>query len=65
MTKKEFLATVEKFLKETKMAPTTFGTKSLEDPMFVLRLRDGRECREETQNKVLKFIKNYKEKANG
>lgn len=63
MTKKEFLETVEDFLKKTGMAPSAFGMKSFGDPNLVFGLRLGRECREKTQGKVLNFINNYEEKA--
>lgn len=62
MTKKEFLETIEDFLKKNKIAPTTFGIKAYNDPSLVFDLRSGRECREETQNKVLNFINNYERK---
>lgn len=61
MTKKEFLQTIEDFLSRTDMAPSTLGMKVFGDPNFVFRLRDGRECREETQNRILNFINTYKE----
>lgn len=59
MAKKEFLEIVEKFLIEYHFSPTNFGTKVLNDPMFVFHLRKGREAREETQNKVFAFIEKY------
>lgn len=62
MTKKEFLETIEDFLKKNEIAPTTFGIKAYNDPNLVFNLRNGRECREETQNKVLNFINNYERK---
>lgn len=60
MTKKEFLQTIEDFLTKTGMAPTAFGILAINNPALVFDLRNGRECREETQNKVLNFIENYK-----
>lgn len=56
MNKKEFLTTIEDFLGRSGMAPTTFGLKAMAEPNFVFSLRNGRECREETRNKVLSFI---------
>ena len=56
MNKKEFLEKVENFMKRNNVAPTTFGIKALSEPNFVFSLRKGRECREETRNKVLAFI---------
>ena len=60
MTKKDFLEFIESFLKETGMSATTLGIKAKNDPKFVFNLRDGTESREDTQNKVLDFINNYK-----
>lgn len=62
MTKKEFLQTIEDFLSRTAMSASTFGMTTIGSPNFVSDLRKGRECREETQNRVLKFINNYEEK---
>lgn len=62
MTKKEFLQTIEDFLSRTKMSVSTFGVTTIGSPNLVYDLRKGRECREETQNRVLKFINTYEEK---
>ena len=59
MTKKEFLQTIEDFLSRTKMSVSTFGMTAIGSPSLVYDLRKGRECREETQNRVLKFINTY------
>lgn len=61
MTKIEFLNTVEDFLIKKNMSATTFGILSNKEPNLVFTLREGRECREETQARVLNFIENYKE----
>lgn len=63
MNKKDFLEKVEKFLKDFHMYPTTFGVLAKKEPLFVFLLREGRECREETQKKVLEFMENYKADA--
>ena len=60
MTKKDFLEFIEEFLQKTGMSATTLGIKAKNDPKFVFNLRDGTESREDTQNKVLDFINNYK-----
>lgn len=60
MNKKEFLETVETFMKAKEMSATTFGILSNKEPNLVFTLREGRECREETQARVLDFINNYK-----
>jgi hypothetical protein len=59
MKKKIFLNQVEDFLKSKNISPTTLGLKSINDPRLVFMLRAGRECREETQERVLNFMKNY------
>lgn len=47
---------VERFLREMDMPPTTFGREAVNDPRFVRDLRNGRECREKTRERVLEFI---------
>lgn len=59
MKKKQFSEKVEEFLRNTGMSATAFGEKSKGEPNFVFWLRKGRECREETQERVLNFMKNY------
>ena len=61
MTKKDFLETIEKFLLKEGISPSSFGMKAVNDPSFVDRVRAGRECREETQNRVLEFMRTYEE----
>lgn len=56
MRKSEFLKKVEDFLARTKMSPTMFGIKAKAEPNFVFSLRSGRECREEIQERVLRFM---------
>lgn len=63
MTKSEFLKSIERFLEEYRLTPTSFGMNAIKDPNFVFNLRNGRECREETQKKVLEFMENYKADA--
>ena len=64
MRKAEFLEKVEDFLERTKMSPTAFGTKAKAEPNFVFEIRKGRECREEVQERVLRFMSEV-EKGNG
>ena len=47
---------IEKHLRRTRMAPTRFGREALGDPKFVLQLRDGREPRRRTTERVLRYI---------
>lgn len=56
MQKDEFRKTVEDFIKKTGMSDTNFGIEALKQPNFVFQLKDGRECREATQEKVLEFM---------
>lgn len=60
MTKKDFLETIENFLNIKGMSATTFGILANKEPNLVFTLREGRECREETQARVLDFINSYK-----
>ena len=57
----EILDRVEGFLREARMAPSTFGMKALNDRHFVSQLRSGRECLPKTQNVVLAFMRGYRE----
>lgn len=59
MKRSEFLATVEDFLQRTNMSPTAFGIKAKAEPNFVFSLREGRECREEVQDRVLRYMANF------
>lgn len=47
---------IEKHLRRTRMAPTRFGRDAVGDPKFVLQLRDGREPRQRTTERVLRYI---------
>lgn len=53
------LAEVENFLTESGMTPTAFGVKALGDPRFVPGLRQGRECRRATRERVRSFIADF------
>lgn len=43
---------VEKFISEKEMTPTQFGKLFAGDPLFVFQLREGREPRSQTRNKI-------------
>ena len=47
---------VEKFLRRTGMSATRFGRLAVNDPRFVLDLRNGREPRSSTAARVIDFI---------
>ena len=51
------LTEVEKFLRLSKVPPARFGREVMRDPRFVFDLRNGREPRDRTVNRVLAFLK--------
>jgi hypothetical protein len=51
------LREVEKFLRSTDVAPTRFGRDVMGDPRFVFDLRNGREPRERTVERVRNFLR--------
>jgi len=53
------LESVERFLADSGMEPTTFGEKAMNDGNFVRDLRNGREVRRRTREKVERFIKEW------
>ncbi len=54
---------IEKFLRRTGMAATTFGRLAAHDPRFVFDLRSGREPRSRTERRVEHFMNTYTEEA--
>lgn len=52
----DLLAVIEAHCAASGMSKSAFGTSSVGDPRFVDDLRDGREPRRKTVNKVLAFI---------
>lgn len=50
------LREVEKFLRISAIPPTRFGRQAMGDPRFVFDLRNGREPRPDTINRVLAFL---------
>ena len=59
MLKDEFRRLINRFLEVSAMAPANFGVAALDDPSFVLRIRRGRECRENTRQRVLDWMAKY------
>lgn len=51
-----FRQTVEKFISDKQMKPTTFGKEFAGDPLFVFQLREGREPRTNTRQRILDAI---------
>ena len=50
------LATINRFLKDTNMAPTRFGRLCVNDPRLVEDIRRGREPRARTVARIEAFI---------
>lgn len=54
------LRIIEQFLRDTGMAYSRLGRDAVNDPRFVLDLRDGREPRKETRDRVLAFMEAHR-----
>ena len=50
------LREVEKFLRQSDVAPTRFGREAVGDPPFVFDLRNGRDPRPTTVARVLAYL---------
>ena len=50
------LREVEKFLRRSDIAPTRFGREAMGDPRFVFDLRNGRDPRPRTVERVLAYL---------
>ena len=58
-----FQAEVERFLEDTQMTPTAFGKAAAQDPSFVSRVRNKRNFRADTMERVLKYINEQRSAA--
>ncbi len=47
---------VEKYLRSSAIAPTRFGRDAVNDPRFVFDLRNGREPRRQTVERVRAYL---------
>ncbi|MBA3677045.1 MAG: hypothetical protein H0W74_06520 [Sphingosinicella sp.] len=47
---------IERHLRTSRTPPTRFGREVVHDPRFVLDLRNGREPRPATINRVVKYL---------
>lgn len=56
MTPEALRAEIERYLLITGMKPTRFGMEAARDPRFVFDLRDGREPRRATMQRVVEFM---------
>ena len=54
------LMIVERFLRESDMAPTLFGRQSINDPRLVNDLRNGREPRTSVRCRVEHFMNKWR-----
>jgi len=52
----EFVEAVETYLRESGMSAFQFGLTVMNDPKFVYDLREGREPRRKTQQRVINWI---------
>jgi 2,4-dienoyl-CoA reductase-like NADH-dependent reductase (Old Yellow Enzyme family) len=50
------LGRVENYIKSRRMAPARFGREAVKDPKFVFQLREGREPRQRTVDRVLRYL---------
>lgn len=50
---------IDAFLERTGMSQTAFGTQALNDPPFVQQLRDGRDIKMSTGERVRAFMENW------
>lgn len=53
------LFAIERFLRRNHIPATRFGRDAVKDPRFVLDLRNGREPRPQTRERVLTFMADY------
>ncbi len=53
------LRSIERFLKRTGMAPTTFGREAVRDPRLVFDLRNGRQPTDRLRKRVEHFMNIY------
>lgn len=51
-----FRTAVEGFIAERGLTPTQFGREYASDPLFVFQLREGREPRSATRDRILSAI---------
>ena len=58
-----FLAQIEEFIQEQNMTATEFGRRCAGDPLFVFQIRNGREPRAKTRERVLATMAEVREPA--
>lgn len=60
MSQNHLLTEIEIFLNASGMNPTMLGKLAMNDPMFVFDLRNGRDYRRSTEERIRTFMKKYK-----
>ncbi len=58
-----FRAKIEGYMESREMSPTQFGKRFAGDPLFVFQLRNGREPRYSTRQRILAAMEDAKEAA--
>ena len=59
----DFQAEVERFLANSDMSPTAFGLAAAQDPSFISRVRNNRNFRADTMQRVLRYIETQRSAA--
>jgi len=59
MEPEALIAEIDAFCSKTGMAPTTFGSRALNDRGLLAGLKNGRECKPSTAKRILAFINHY------
>ena len=54
---------IEAYMRRTRVSPSRFGREALGDPNFVTNLREGREPRPATVERVMAFIRTQDDAA--
>jgi len=57
------LRSIERYLKQTGMAPTAFGRQAARDPRLVFDLRNGRQLSDRVQRRIEHFMNISKRRA--
>jgi hypothetical protein len=52
---------IDRYLRSSKSSPSRLGREAVGDPNFVMNLRDGRQPRQATLDRVLAFIERKEE----
>ena len=60
----DLLSTIEAFLEETGMEPSTFGRTVLSDPNFVFELRAGRSPNTRTLDRIGAYLSSKEQNKN-